>query len=270
MGQMTADSRRLRVVLLTSDTADDTMARALSAEPAVDLVGTLAAPLPRPRTLRRRAKAFYRYHGPSGVLRLPVRLLGRLWRKVAGGPKEGAARDSLPHQLLASFHDEQGLTTIRGLDPDVIVVDGTYILPPSVFGLAKLATLNLHCGKLPDYKGAPPVFWELYNDEAEVGVTVHGVTAGVDAGPIYGQRLFPLPRRIAGDPLDFVRAMWLEVLRPAGIALMADTIREIASGRARPQPQPQLDRPAYRRPDHRTARQLRTLLARRGRLENGS
>ena len=58
------------------------------------------------------------------------------------------------------------------------------ILKPPVIALAELATLNLHYGPLPRYRGVAPVAWALINGELSTGVTLHHVDAGVDSGDI--------------------------------------------------------------------------------------
>src|SRR5688572_31504720 len=41
-----------------------------------------------------------------------------------------------------------------------------------------------HKGRVPDYRGMPPAFWELWNDETSVGCTVHWVAEKLDTGDV--------------------------------------------------------------------------------------
>jgi methionyl-tRNA formyltransferase len=52
--------------------------------------------------------------------------------------------------------------------------------------------LNLHNGPLPKYRGVSPINWALKNGEDLHGVTIHGITPGIDDGPIYGQTLYSI------------------------------------------------------------------------------
>ncbi|HEY8536559.1 MAG TPA: methionyl-tRNA formyltransferase [Vicinamibacterales bacterium] len=52
--------------------------------------------------------------------------------------------------------------------------------------------LNIHAGRLPDYRGRNVITWAIINNEREIGVTVHAVDDGVDTGPILLQRLLPI------------------------------------------------------------------------------
>ncbi|HEX7086574.1 MAG TPA: methionyl-tRNA formyltransferase [Vicinamibacterales bacterium] len=54
------------------------------------------------------------------------------------------------------------------------------------------ACLNIHAGRLPDYRGRNVITWAIINNEREIGVTVHAVDDGVDTGPILIQRLLPI------------------------------------------------------------------------------
>lgn len=44
---------------------------------------------------------------------------------------------------------------------------------------------NIHFGKLPEYRGSSPVFWQIKNAEPQVGCSIHALTDQMDAGPVY-------------------------------------------------------------------------------------
>ena len=137
------------------------------------------------------------------------------------------------------------------------MVAGTYVLQESVFSIPRLGSINLHSGKAPEYRGAAPGFWELYNGEREVGITIHRVAAALDAGDILVQETFPLDPAPAGDPLDYLERFRAEVLRPNGVRLLVQAVTELARGTARPRAQDPARARTYRSPDHRAVRQLR-------------
>ena len=45
------------------------------------------------------------------------------------------------------------------------------ILPPSLFELPKLGSINVHASLLPKYRGAAPINWAIINGETETGLT---------------------------------------------------------------------------------------------------
>jgi methionyl-tRNA formyltransferase len=65
------------------------------------------------------------------------------------------------------------------------------ILRAEVRGTAP-ACLNIHAGRLPDYRGRNVITWAIINNERELGVTVHVVDDGIDTGPILLQRMVPI------------------------------------------------------------------------------
>jgi len=81
---------------------------------------------------------------------------------------------------------------LRSSNSDLAVVFGTNILKESVFGIPKQGSINFHSGRVPFYRGGPPVFWELFNDENELGLTVHWIVKNVDAGDVIAQETVPL------------------------------------------------------------------------------
>jgi methionyl-tRNA formyltransferase len=58
------------------------------------------------------------------------------------------------------------------------------ILPESVFAAPRLGTLNLHCGKLPEYRGRAPISRTIMNGDEYLVVTVHQMDSGMDSGDV--------------------------------------------------------------------------------------
>ena len=74
---------------------------------------------------------------------------------------------------------------MRELNPDLIVVVAYgQILPPAILDLPRFGCLNVHTSLLPKYRGAAPIQWAIANGEAETGVTIMKMDAGLDTGPI--------------------------------------------------------------------------------------
>jgi len=65
--------------------------------------------------------------------------------------------------------------------------------------------LNMHGGKIPDYRGASVLTWAVINGETELGITWHEMAEEVDSGPIWHETAIPIPRDATA--LDMRRAM---------------------------------------------------------------
>lgn len=253
-------SHPLRIVILTCGDQAWEVVDALGAVASAQVLAVIRTPEARPKGLRKRLRAVYRYHGLPGLLRIPVNRLQAVWSRRRPDATRGR---TVPLLWFRDFHDADCLATLRKLAPDLAIVDGTPVLKPTVFTTPRFGSLNLHCGRLPDYRGAPPAFWELLNGEREVGVTVHRVTTRLDEGPVVAADAVPLEAAPDGDPMEYVRAVWQERLRPRGMTLLSEAVAAIAAGRATVQSQGATAHPTYRRPDRHKVRELRRIVRER-------
>lgn len=82
--------------------------------------------------------------------------------------------------------------TLVGFDVDLLlsVLYDRIIGPELIRGGPRI--LNLHLGKLPEYRGMRPINWALRNGESVAGVTLHEVDEGIDTGPIVAQATFSI------------------------------------------------------------------------------
>jgi peptidoglycan/xylan/chitin deacetylase (PgdA/CDA1 family) len=119
---------------------------------------------------------------------------------------------------------------LRASGADLGVVLGTRILKPVIFQIPPLGCVNLHKGKVPDYRGMPPGFWELYDGQASAGVTVHFIDAGLDTGDVLGTAEVPIHPKETPESL---RAK----LDHAGVGLLAQVVAQLQNGTAHRQPQ---------------------------------
>ncbi len=150
-------------------------------------------------------------------------------RSYFGEIADQKARDVQRHSL---FHVEaserissrQYIDKIRDYRPDVILVMGTSLLSKRIIRLAETAALNLHTGLSPYYRGANTNFWPLLQERAEYcGVTIHGLTAGIDSGGIVTQARPPIT---PDDTFFSINCKCIE----QGIQAIVDSTRRLASG----------------------------------------
>jgi hypothetical protein len=66
------------------------------------------------------------------------------------------------------------------------------IVPPAILAALGAGAYNFHPGP-PDYPGRFPGVFALYDGAERFGVTVHEMTAAVDAGPIVAAEWFDIP-----------------------------------------------------------------------------
>jgi folate-dependent phosphoribosylglycinamide formyltransferase PurN len=97
--------------------------------------------------------------------------------------------------FVPDIHSVDVLQHVRSLDPDLGLIYGSPILKPVLFEIPHLGTLGIHHGKAPEYRGKKTTFWEIYNGEKTVAVTIQKVNAGLDTGDILKQGTVTIERR---------------------------------------------------------------------------
>ena len=61
------------------------------------------------------------------------------------------------------------------------------IFPSKVINLPKKGTINLHAGKLPEYRGGSPLNWQIIEGKKKIFISIIKMTKKLDAGPLYNQ-----------------------------------------------------------------------------------
>ncbi|WP_051328638.1 methionyl-tRNA formyltransferase [Geminicoccus roseus] len=173
----------------------------------------------------------------SAVLETVGRIspLKRLQRRLQPSRLARMARAAgVPFQEIR-HRDMSGLTlALRDRAPDLVVVAGMgWLLDKAALAVPRLGTLNVHPALLPAYRGAEPVFWQLFDGVPQSGVTVHLVDRREDHGPIVAQRSFPLP---PGSSLSH----FLRRIHELGPPLLSQAVDAVLAGTARPQAQPEV------------------------------
>jgi peptidoglycan/xylan/chitin deacetylase (PgdA/CDA1 family)/folate-dependent phosphoribosylglycinamide formyltransferase PurN len=136
---------------------------------------------------------------------------------------------------------------------DLGIVLGTRILKASTFSVPRVGCINLHKGRVPDYRGLPPGFWELYDGASSAGVTVHFVDKGLDTGDIVTTSSVSILKTETPESL-------LEKLHAEGARALAAAVAVIRDGKVIPQPQEQLERKARSTPTRKDVILLRRRL----------
>ncbi len=80
--------------------------------------------------------------------------------------------------------------------------------------------INYHSSILPRNRGRQPLFWALFNDEPEVGVSIHEMDEKIDNGPIIVQGRFSV------EPEDTLDSLYKKTIE-AGPDLLLEAIQKI-------------------------------------------
>ena len=185
----------MRLFLLTAATLDDFFAEALASvldASDIEVVGALLE-VPRETSMRRRLRGELRKGRGGYVL---VMGAGRVARRFhAGGTPAGPFLEArgVPTWPARDLYAPEALAQIRATEPDCLFRSGFGLIREPVLSLAPKGVLSYHHGDIRRYRGQPVGFWELFNGEAEMKVTVQILSAELDAGRIVLEQ--PLPIR---------------------------------------------------------------------------
>lgn len=125
-------------------------------------------------------------HEIVGVFTQPDRPAGR-GRKLTPTPvKELALAHHLPvFQPIGFKKQPEALEALRTLSPDLMVVIAYgLLLPQSVLDIPKLGCWNVHVSLLPRWRGAAPIQRAIEAGDAQTGVCIMQMDAGLDTGDI--------------------------------------------------------------------------------------
>ena len=106
------------------------------------------------------------------------------------------------------------LEAFRALDLDVAVVAAYgLILPQEVLDAPRHGCLNIHASLLPRWRGAAPIHRAIEAGDAETGITIMQMDAGLDTGAMLLKRATPIgAKETTGQLHDRLAAMGAEMI----------------------------------------------------------
>jgi methionyl-tRNA formyltransferase len=122
-------------------------------------------------------------HRPALVVTRPDRPAGR-GRRLSSPPVARSAQAlGLDVAQPDDVNEEEARARIASADPEVVVVCAFGALIRAEL-LADHELLNVHPSLLPRWRGAAPIERALMAGDAETGVAIMQLTAGLDSGPV--------------------------------------------------------------------------------------
>lgn len=95
----------------------------------------------------------------------------------------------LPVRHPVNFKSREDVAEFAALDADIaVVVAYGLLLPQSILDAPKLGCLNIHASLLPRWRGAAPIHRAILEGDAETGVCIMQMEAGLDTGPVLLRR----------------------------------------------------------------------------------
>lgn len=137
-------------------------------------------------------------HEIVAVYTQPDRKAGRGQKLTASAVKQLALEHDIPVYQPLHFKSstDEGLAAqaeLKALNADVMVVAAYgLILPQVVLDTPKYGCLNIHGSLLPRWRGAAPIQRAIATGDAETGVTIMKMAAGLDTGDMMYKTICPI------------------------------------------------------------------------------
>ena len=168
----------------------------------VIFMGTPDFSVPALRTIAAR-------HEVVAVYSQPPRAAGRGQKPRPSAVQRAAEELGLPVRVperLKSAEDQAEFAAL-GADVAVVVAYGL-ILPQAVLDAPRLGCLNIHASLLPRWRGAAPIHRAIMAGDAETGVAIMQMEAGLDTGPVLAEARTPIgPEDTTADLHDRLAGM---------------------------------------------------------------
>jgi methionyl-tRNA formyltransferase len=166
-----------------------------------------------------------------GVFTQPDRPAGR-GRQLRPSPvKMLAVEHGIPVHQPERLREPAAQSTLLEYAPDLMVVVAYgLILPQAVLAIPRLGCINVHASLLPRWRGAAPIQRALLAGDAESGVTIIQMEAGLDTGPMLHRLPCPIAAGDTGGTLH-------DRLAELGAKALETTIAGLENGAFPPETQ---------------------------------
>lgn len=163
-------------------------------------------------------------HQVIAVYSQPDRPAGR-GKKLAASPvKQLAEQNRLPVYQPQTLKNSDAQTELAALKPDLmIVVAYGLLLPQAVLDIPRLGCINVHASLLPRWRGAAPIQRAIEAGDAETGVCIMQMEAGLDTGPVLSRLTCPILSTDTGGGLH-------DRLAVLGAQALLATLEQLAAG----------------------------------------
>jgi methionyl-tRNA formyltransferase len=169
-------------------------------------------------------------HEIAAVYTQPPRPAGRGKADRKSAVQVCAENFRIPVRYPVSLRSEEAQHDFAALHSDIaVVVAYGLILPPEILAAPRLGCLNIHASLLPRWRGAAPIHRAILAGDAETGICIMQMEAGLDTGPVLLRKATPIgATETTADLHDRLSAM--------GADLILQALDHLADLMPKPQP----------------------------------
>ena len=124
-------------------------------------------------------------HEIAAVYTQPPRPAGRGMAERRSPVHDAADALMVDVRTPKTLRDDEALAALEALQADVVVVIAYgLLLPQRALDAAEAGAFNVHASLLPRWRGAAPIHRAIMAGDAETGVAIMKMEAGLDTGPV--------------------------------------------------------------------------------------
>ncbi|WP_420427760.1 methionyl-tRNA formyltransferase [Algiphilus sp.] len=170
-------------------------------------------------------------HTVAAVFTQPDRPAGR-GRRLQPSPVGQRAQEMGLSVYKPERFDAMAQAQLSEADVDLMVVVAYgLILPQAALDIPRHGCLNIHASLLPRWRGAAPIQRAIEAGDAETGVCIMQMEAGLDTGPVWRRAVTPIRE---ADTAASVH----DRLAQLGAREVVAAVPQVVEGRGRPEAQP--------------------------------
>ena len=160
-------------------------------------------------------------HDIAAVYTRAAKPAGRGMKLQPSPVEQEARRHGIPIATPKTLKTSEVLAEFRAHHAEAaVVVAYGMILPQAILDTPKLGCFNLHASLLPRWRGAAPINRAVMSGDAETGVMVMKMDAGLDTGDVaMAERLSITDRMTASDVHDALARLGADLMVRAMAAL---------------------------------------------------
>ena len=115
---------------------------------------------------------------------------------------------------ILDVNSSQSLVHFRSLLPNLFIIAGySTIFKKELLDIPKKGSINLHAGRLPEYRGGSPLNWQMINGENEAVISIIKVDENIDTGTILSEHPIRIePKCTIANLHDQVNEIFPELL----------------------------------------------------------
>ena len=170
-------------------------------------------------------------HDVIAVLTQPDRPSGRGRKLGISAVKKLAQQNQITVIQPLTLKDNDIQALLKSLDADaMVVVAYGLLLPESVLNIPKHGCFNIHASLLPRWRGAAPIQRAIEAGDAQTGISIMQMDAGLDTGDVITMESLPIADSDTSSSLH-------DKLAELGATLIIDTLNQVESGNFSSKPQ---------------------------------